>query len=105
MYQGTTPTFTLTLPEDVDLTNATNIRVTFAKRGGKIITEKSGQDLGVDVNVISVFLTQEETLAFPDGTVYIQVNWLYEDGGYTKRAASDIAQTVFRKNLVNEVMA
>lgn len=39
MYQGTTPTFTLTVPETVDLTTAHNVYVTFAQ-GHKKLTKR-----------------------------------------------------------------
>ena len=104
MYKGTTPTYTLTLPEEVDLTDATSVRVTFANRRGVILTEKTGTDLVIDRNVIQVFLSQEETLGFPEGTVSIQVNWLYSDQGVQKRAASNIAKVYYQSNLINEVI-
>jgi len=105
MYKGTTPTFTLTLPEEIDLTDATEVRVTFANRNSRILADKTGSDLAIDGNTIGVFLTQQETLGFPAGSVFIQVNWLYNDEGTVKRAASDIAVAFFQQNLWNEVMA
>lgn len=104
MFKGTTPTYTLTLPEEVDLTDATSVIVTFANRRGAILAEKTGADLDIDRNVIEVYLTQEETLAFPEGTVSIQVNWLYNSDGVTKRAASNIAKVYYQNNLINEVI-
>lgn len=104
MYKGITPTFTLTLPEDIDLGMATNVYVTFGRRGKKIL-EKSGADLAVDENEIGVFLSQEETLALPTGEVQIQVNWTYQEAGTTVRAASDIATTWWQPNLEPGVLS
>ena len=104
MYKGITPTFTLVLPEDIDLDLATNVYVTFGRRGKKIL-EKTGTALTVDDNEINVYLSQEETLALPTGEVQIQVNLTYQEGGQTVRAASDIATTWWQNNLEPEVLA
>ena len=105
MYKGTTPTFTLTLPESVDLTAATGVYVTFAKKDGTDLLQKTGEDLDIQTNVISVFLTQEETLAFPTGGVLLQVNWTYREGGLSKRACSEVKLINLQRNLEDEVLA
>ena len=104
MYKGITPTFTLTLPETVDLDLASNVYVTFGRRGNKIL-EKTGGDLAIEDNTIAVFLSQEETLALPSGEVQIQVNWTYQEQGATVRACTDIATTWWSPNLEPEVLA
>lgn len=103
MYKGITPTFTLTLPSDIDLSLASNVFVTFGRRGEKIL-EKTGTALAIDGNEIGVFLSQEETLALPSGEVQVQVNWIYQEAGKTIRAASDIATTWWQPNLEPEVL-
>ena len=102
MYKGTTPTFTLTLPNDVDLTIADNIYVTFEK--GKKELRKTGADLVVTAHIIEVYLTQEETLSFPSGDVALQVNWTYTQGGVKKRAATEIVKVNMRTNLEDKVL-
>ena len=102
MYKGTTPTFTLALPEEVDLTQAQNIYVTFEK--GKKELRKTGGSLTVTAHQIEVFLTQEETLAFPAGEVALQVNWTYVDSGVKKRAATEIVKVSVRTNLEDTVL-
>lgn len=57
--RGVTPTFTLTFTDNIDLTQAEHVYVTFV--GGKAIT-KSDDDLTVAERQIDVYLTQEETL-------------------------------------------
>lgn len=104
MYKGITPTFSLTLPEDIDLGLASNVYVTFGRRGKKIL-EKTGSALQIDDNVIDVFLTQEETLALPTGEVQIQVNWTYTEADAVVRACSDIATTWWQPNLEPEVLS
>lgn len=98
MYKGITPTFTLTLPEDIDLSFASHIYVTLGRKG-KAILQKTEEDLDIDANIVSVFLSQEETLALPAGQVQIQINWTYLEAGSTKRACSDIATTYWKGNL------
>lgn len=98
MYKGITPTFTLTLPEDIDLAFAQHVYVTLG-RNGKAILQKSDEELTIEGNIVSVFLSQEETLALPAGQVQIQINWTYLEAGATRRACSDIATTYWKGNL------
>lgn len=103
MYKGTTPTFTLELEGDnVDLTQASNVYVTFAT-SKKIILTKEDEDLTVEPTVVKVFLTQKETLQFPS-QVMVQINWTYDEGGETKRACSEIAQVAVNRNLLEQVL-
>ena len=103
MYRGITPTFTFTLPETVDLTDATNVYVTFADRNGRTVARKTGEELNIDDNVVEVYLSQEETLAFPS-MVYIQINWTYSEGNKVKRACTEIVSTPFTANLEPRVL-
>ena len=106
MIRATTPTFILTLPSDIDQTEATNIYVTFAqpsqdRQEMDFSLTKTGEDLEVDKNVVNVYLTQEDTLHFISGRkVLIQMNWIFGDG---TRAASEIASVIVRPNLIPEV--
>lgn len=103
MHNGITPTFTLTLPEGIDLSYANNVYVTFSDKKGKHKITKTGGDLSIDVNKIQVTLGQEETLTL--GNTYIQVNWTYLEGGMTKRAASEVVSVYFKDNLEGGVLA
>lgn len=98
MVRGTTPTFILTL-QDADLTN-TNVYVTFKQ--DELLLTKSGSDLSIEQNVVSVYLSQEETLKFQRGNLYIQVNWTFDNG---KRACSEVALVKVDNNLFNGVLA
>ena len=104
VMKGTTPTFTLTLPEDIDLDKATTVYVTlsYMSSGREIFTKKT-EELVIDKNVIYVFLTQEETLSFPS-SAQLQVNWVYDDAGVNKRASSEIVNIEFANNLLNKVV-
>lgn len=96
--KGTTPTFVLTF-EDIDLTTASHVYVTFKGAGGKVT--KTDDDLTVDATSISVYLTQEETLILSNGAVAIQANWTFEDGS---RAASEIVKYTLTDNLLSRVV-
>ena len=104
MYRGTTPTYTFTMPEGVDLTLADEIYVTFCKTNDALIMTKTGADLVVSSDKVDVFLTQEETLAFPNGFVQVQLNWLYQEEGRSKRACSNKMRIKAEKNLIDEVL-
>ena len=104
MYRGTTPTYTFIMPEGVDLSLASSVFVTFGKINGEIIMTKKDDDLEIEENKVEVYLTQAETLSFPNGQVQVQLNWLYDDSGKTKRACSEIMIISAKKNLINEVL-
>ncbi len=94
---GTTPTFVLTFAEatGVNLTNASNVYVTF-QNGGVQIT-KTGENLTVEALSITVTMTQEEMLQFFKGAVEIQANWTTPDG---KRIASEVVNYCLSKQLL-----
>ena len=99
--RATTPTFTLTFDEQgLDLTQAENVYVTFSS-GGKKVT-KTGEDLTVTENTISVYLSQEDTIGWRKGEVLIQANWTLSDGQY--RASSDIVRCDVSNQLLDEVV-
>lgn len=103
MFKGTTPTISLTFPDTVDLTLATQIAVTFSDYRNNTILEKVGSELTISAQQIDIDLSQEETLAMPKD-VLIQVNFLYMDGTVSRRCASTIQGLRFEKNLKAEVM-
>lgn len=96
---GTTPTFTLTFSEEIDLTQAANVYVTF-QSGTQTVT-KTGDALQIAERSIGVLLSQEDTLAFLAGPVSIQANWTTPDG---KRLASEIVKYQFDKQLLMRVI-
>ena len=102
MYRGTTPTYTFTLPGTVDLTEADKVFVTFAKMNEEIIYTKENADLTIEAHSVAVYLTQEETLALPNGQIKVQLNWLYTQGNITKRACSNKMVINANKNLIDE---
>ena len=96
MYRGTTPTLILTFPEGTDFSGSdVYVSLSDQKRNELIRMENPP----IEDNVISIFLTQEQTLALPT-YVLIQVNWTYGN----KRACSNIVSIDTKRNLVNEVL-
>lgn len=99
MVQATTPTFVLTLPEEVDLSEASNIYFTLRQKNVQI--NKSGDELVIDGQTVSVYLSQSETLQLVSGAAQIQLNWTYANGA---RACSNIASVQVSENLLKEVV-
>lgn len=97
--RGITPTFTLTLPQTVDLTETNNVYATF-RQGTNELT-KTGDDLTVSEHEVDVYLTQSETLSFNRGTVLIQLNWTYADGS---RGCSEVVGQAWGENLLERVL-
>lgn len=104
MYKGVTPTYTFKAPTDVDLSLASKIWVTFSTLGEREIFTKSGEDITIEDNKAKVFLSQKETLKFPEGEVKVQLNWLYPEGNKLKRACSNKFIINAEDNLKNEVL-
>lgn len=76
MYRGTTPTNVFRT--DVDLENASVLFVSY-KQNGKVVLEKSLEDVSVKKTFVTVNLTQKETLLFQDGIVTIQIRAKFPD--------------------------
>ena len=79
MLRGTTPTVTLTLPDEVDLSTATVAYMSFGQNGvDKFDISISG--LVLSGNTASATLTQAQTLRLEAGRMtQIQLRWL-DDG-------------------------
>ena len=99
MVQATTPTFILTLPNDIDLGEAAHVYFTMRQNGSVI--EKSDSDLTINANEVDVYLSQEETLKLSLGAARLQLNWTYANGS---RACSTIATVNVDENLLKAVV-
>jgi len=97
MKRGTTPTNTFSV--DVDLTGTT-IFVSY-EQDGKVVVEKTGSDLTVGTNSISLVLSQEETLAFHPGPVNIQIRYV---DVYGTADASNIIKTTAERIIKDGVI-
>jgi hypothetical protein len=98
MRQGTTPTIQITI-NDIDLNEMQNIYVVFEQNG--YILKKEQSDLDIEGNVISVLLSQEETLNFKEGTCNIQLRMITKGG---VAIASPIKTTKVYRVLNKEVI-
>lgn len=98
--QATTPTFSLILPDGIDLSGAENAYVTF-RQGVRLLT-KTGDELDVGTNQVDVYLSQAETLQFRKGVVEIQLNWTYSGG---QRAATTVVEIDWKENLLQRVVS
>lgn len=101
MRRGTTPTLTITVT-GLNVDDLKTIKVTFEQRG-KLITKET-KDVTVDAenNAISVPFTQEDTLAFGEGYVNVQIRGLLADG--TTAIASKIKQVSMEDILLDGVI-
>jgi hypothetical protein len=97
MRRGSTPTNTFDV--DIDLTNAT-VFVSY-EQGGRVVLEKTGEDLTVTAESIVLHLTQEETLAFVPGKVNIQIRYVFPNGAAD---ASNIINTTFERIIKDGVI-
>ena len=105
MIRGTTPTFRLTISGGVDLSLAEHVYV--AIRQGPILIELTGDELEIDANVVSCYLTQEKSLLLTEGAkAKIQVNWTYppEQSGVVKRAATVVKDILIGEQLIRRVL-
>lgn len=64
MIRGTTPIHTFTLPFEVNLLK--EVRISYAQ-SGIVVLEKTKADCTLEGSIITVKLTQEETLKFDSG--------------------------------------
>ena len=98
MRHGTTPTIQITI-NDIDLNEMQNIYVVFEQNG--YILKKESSDLSIEGNIISVLLSQEETLNFKEGTCNIQLRMITKGG---VAIASPIKTTKVYRVLNKEVI-
>ena len=97
MRRGSTPTNTFKV--DLDLTEAV-IYVSY-EQDGRVVLEKTGDDLVVTPTEISCFLTQEDTLAFRPGEVSIQLRYVLPSG---LADASNIIRAQFERIIKDGVI-
>lgn len=92
MRRGTTPTITITV--DLDLTQASNLFVTF-KQGDRVVCEKTLEDVTITETSVICELDQNDTLALKDGLVRFQIRATLGD--------SKVASTVMTAS-VDEIL-
>ena len=96
--QGLTPTITVTVGNDIDLTEAAHVYVSF-KQGNKLLKLTDGFD--VSAHQVDIYLEQADTLSFVPGAVEIQLNWTYSSG---QRSATKPVNLSVASNHLLEVL-
>jgi len=97
MRRGSTPTNTFDV--DLDLRGAT-VFISY-EQDDKVVIEKTGEDLDIGESQIALTLTQEETLLFHPGKVFIQIRYVFPSGAAD---ASEIIQTTFERIIKDGVI-
>lgn len=79
IYRGTTPTFSITLPETFPVSDITVAYLSFKQLGQKLF-DKILSDMVVDqeTNSLNVTLSQGNTLSFKDGYLKFQLRFVFE---------------------------
>lgn len=73
LYRGTTPTHSFTLPDELNGVELAALYITY-RQDGNAVLEKALSDVSVESGVVTVHLTQEDTLSFrADSVVQIQI--------------------------------
>ena len=95
--QGLTPTITITVPNDTDLTEAANVYPSI-QQGKKLIRPAY---FFVLAHQVDIYLSQAETLELNPGSASVQLNWTYSTGqrGATKPKAINVEE-----NQIKEVL-
>ena len=81
IIQGSTPTLELTIPASIDLTNA-DIYFSASQFQRTVLEKKNtdGGPISVDGNIITVNLSQMDTLQLQEGEAKAMVNIVYNNG-------------------------
>ena len=93
--QGLTPTITIRVPTEIDLTTAASHYISF-KQGKTLVKISDG--LTIEAHTASAYLTQEDTLQFSPGEMTVQLNWVYSGG--QRGATKEIPLTVDANHLL-----
>ena len=101
MYRGTTPTLYLELDTELDLSNVAEMWVTFKSPTVEITKTLSEVIFNSETKVITVILSQEETLQLFNGKVDVQVRLKTSDD---LAYATDIADVEIRRILKEGVI-
>ena len=108
MVRGTTPVEILTVKNTEAIEEATDVWVTF-EQGSTEITRKwklgasDNDGITIDGNVVTVKLSQEDTLSFAKGSVSVQIKMLKNDEDDATKY-DDVGATEIKKLRVEEIL-
>lgn len=79
-------TIVISIDTDLDLTNANRVSVSFSQQG-KVKLIKSGSQIEVDGQTVSVHVAEEETYLFESGRyIPVEVEAVYDQGSATSNS-------------------
>lgn len=102
MYRGTTPTisFKYNSITSFDNLNITAFYITFVQNN-EIILEKELSDLTINGNIVSITLTQEETLLFKENDIIlIQSRIKIDDKAIATKIIRTNAQVILKEGVI-----
>lgn len=108
MVRGTTPTIVLTVKDAEAISQATDVWVTF-EQGSTEITRKWKRDaedndgIAVTGNIVTVKLSQDDTLSLAKGSVSVQIKMLADDEDDTTKY-DEVGATEIKKLRVEEIL-
>ncbi len=93
LTRGTTPTITLNIKDEIDLSQVTEVWIYFSQQN-KVKIDKTIEDVTIDTanNTITVLLSQDDTLGLKSGDAIFQMRMLLQDE--TALASKDSKVTV-----------
>lgn len=101
MLRGTTPTVTLTLPQDIDLSGATAAYMSFGQNG-KDVFDIVIANLTLSGNTASATLTQAQTLQLEAGRMtQIQLRWLDSGVAYGTRIVTVPTEAIIKDGVIS----
>lgn len=101
MLRGTTPTVTLTLPDDIDLSGATVAYMSFGQ-AGKDIFDVAIANLTLVANTASATLTQAQTLMLEAGRMtQIQLRWLDSGVAYGTKIITVPTDAIIKDGVIS----
>lgn len=101
MLRGTTPTVTLTLPEDIDLSGATVAYMSFGQ-AGKDLFDVAIANLTLVANTASATLTQAQTLLLEAGRMtQIQLRWLDSGVAYGTKIVTVPTDAIIKDGVIS----
>ena len=100
MIRGTTPTITLVLPEDVDVSGASSAYLSFGQLGEEVFSIPLAR-LTLDDNTASATLSQTETLQLTaNQQTAIQLRWVDSGVAYATRIVKVDTDAIIKEGAI-----
>lgn len=100
MFRGTTPTVFLDLETELPLDNLAELWVTFKSPTVEITKDLSEVDVNSETKVITVQLTQEETLKLFNGTCDVQVRFKIGELAYASTIEKVSVERILKEGVI-----